>query len=149
MTKPIPALDESGEFVEAKLRDGGTATVYAFANCQVHGNLRGTAAYWEDDGIFILGMESDSDIINLPEIRATVERARKMREASVDYGLQFTPMNAIPSTPARPTFAEALEREANLLYEAGVAIHGSERPETNVYRALIKAVERARRASGE
>lgn len=141
MNKPIPALDERGEFVEAKLRDGGTATVYAFANCQVHGNLRGTAAYWEDDGIFLLGMESDSDIINLPEIRATVERARRKREAEakeLNYdGSKWHEYTDCPKQTgceyclrARPTFAEALQAEAS---DAGNF-------------RLMHMIERARRA---
>ena len=121
MNKPIPALDENGDFIRGTLRKGGTVTIFTLND--------GTGD--EYPIVSDAGSHCSEDFLDIDKLRATVERARKMREASVDYGLQFTPMNAIPSTPARPTFAEALQAEAS---DAGDF-------------RLMHMIERARRAS--
>jgi hypothetical protein len=163
MNKPTPALNERGEFVVAKLRSGAERAIYTLNE---KGYIRGEGYCWHENGRFQHSTETDRDIINLPELRATVERAAKWRDerdalagtmlirsmprvgtplqssriGTPDAEIDLTEINKRLSgdEPRKPTFSEALLREAS---------HIPDGPLTATQ--FHEAVHRARRASGE
>lgn len=148
MNKPIPALDENNEFVVAVCRDGAEVPVYTLDNgsAQISGECR----WWRLNGTSICEGHPELDIINLDELRATVERARKMRPKFPTRGAHdvaefykdeapagtYADTTGYYTAPARPTFAEALAAEAQQ--------YNSRNVEWTELRSII---ERARRAS--
>lgn len=143
MNAPVPALDERGEFVVATLRNGLTATIFTLDSghdqypvCGCVGTIADT---WTADGFYAAQAKQpagSSDIINLDELRATVERARKMRPKFPTRGAHDVAEFYKDEAPARPTFAEALAAEAQQ--------YNSRNVEWTELRSII---ERARRAS--
>ena len=120
MNKPTPAIDENGEFVVAKLRGGQQAAVFCIDPlCALLDSS--IVSEWLEDGRWSHESKHDHylDIVNLDEIRATVERARKARDAiRTAAGITFArnqnfygggpgQVEKAPA-PARPSFAEAL-----------------------------------------
>lgn len=81
--KPIPALDENGEFVEATLRSGEKCPIFTLDDGD--GIIQGPHPLsWNSSGRCYNTRESDSDITDLPAVRERVERARKARTIVVD-----------------------------------------------------------------
>lgn len=139
MNKPIPALDERGDFIRGTLRRGGTVTIFTL-----------------DDGtgdeypiISDAGAHCSEDFVDIDKLRATVEHARAMRcqRAAVDAALRdggtgawLTGTDEYTSfrhgEPTRPTFAEALQEEALLGGDT-----------TMTWSDFVDCVKRARRAS--
>ena len=117
MNKPTPAIDENGEFVVATQRDGGRVVIYTLRSDadQIVGECR----WWHLDGASICRSKPGYDLIDLDKVRATVERARKARDAiRTAAGITFarnqnfygggTGQVEKAPAPARPSFAEAL-----------------------------------------
>lgn len=78
MNKPIPAIDENGEFVVATQRNGEQVIIYTLHSDadQIVGECR----WWHLDGSSICRSKPGYDLIDLDKVRATVKRARKMQE---------------------------------------------------------------------
>lgn len=163
MNKPTPAIDENGEFVVAKLRGGQQAAVFCIDPlCALLDSS--IVSEWLEDGRWSHESKHDHylDIVNLDEIRATVERARKARDfsglwepkpkvhydadgaASTDSrsAAEAVLRNHVPRAPARPSFAEALETAVAERIECGYS-----EPERGALVAVYTAIQRARRAS--
>lgn len=143
MNKPIPALDENGEFVVAVCHDGSRIPIYTLENEQ--GQIVGECRWWKQDGTSICESYPEMRIRNLDELRATVERAQRKREAEakeLNYdGSKWHEYTDCPKQTgceyclrARPTFAEALQAEASdagdfrLMHMIERARHASEGP---------------------
>lgn len=132
MNKPIPALDENGDFIRGTLRKGGTVTIFTLND--------GTGD--EYPIVSDAGSHCSEDFLDIDKLRATVERAQRKREAEakeLNYdGSKWHEYTDCPKQTgceyclrARPTFAEALQAEAS---DAGDF-------------RLMHMIERARRAS--
>lgn len=151
--KPIPAIDENDEFVEATLRGGAKRAIATLDNgC---GCIIGVLGYWWNlDGSSPQPNSRGWDLIDLPAVRERVERARKARKTEaladqvmrdvMDIGRAFVridPSTVISggATPKRPSFAEALER----------ITRQREWDATPKWHDISRAIEEARAASGE
>lgn len=117
--KPIPAIDENDEFVEATLRGGAKRAIATLDNgC---GCIIGVLGYWWNlDGSSPQPNSRGWDLIDLPAVRERVERAAKMRENALQHAADVIQQDIAaqygvcerPRDPRlRPSFAEALERE--------------------------------------
>ena len=123
MNKPIPAIDENGEFVVATQRNGEQVIIYTLHSDadQIVGECR----WWHLDGSSICRSKPGYD---LEKVRATVERAAKMR---AEIAHRAAGSVSFEARVGRPSFAEALQAEAS---DAGDF-------------RLTHMIERARRAS--
>lgn len=126
MNKPIPAIDENGEFVVATQRNGEQVIIYTLHSDadQIVGECR----WWHLDGSSICRSKPGYDLIDLDKVRATVERAAKMR---AEIAHRAAGSVSFEARVGRPSFAEALQAEAS---DAGDF-------------RLTHMIERARRAS--
>lgn len=84
--KPIPAIDENGEFVEATLRNGEKVVLLSLAPDWIRGLIQHEHfecdICWYPLGNYKRTADAHLlDIIDLPAVRERVERAMKMREA--------------------------------------------------------------------
>lgn len=150
MNKPTPAIDENGEFVVATQRDGSKAILYTLDNGR--GQIVGDSRWWWLDGETICDRHPECSLADLPAVRATVERARKARDAirtaaGITFARNQNFYGGVPGqvekapAPARPSFAEALYK----IIDNAPPEHNSLAPVT--WGGLIAIIKRARRAS--
>lgn len=122
--KPIPAIDESGEFVEVELVTGIRVVVMALGEDHAHAL----------DGNYVWRVSPET-FKDWPAVRDRVERARLNR---------IYAKAPFRDAPKRPSFAEALESE--LIAEVKGASNYEQKIAIDYASCIVK---RARAASGE
>lgn len=139
--KPIPAIDEDGDFVEATLEGIAGERIRIVWICGAEVAAYKVVPIREDDfAVFYLDPD---DIKDWPAVRERVERAREERENALQYAANviqqdIAAQHGVCGRPGKPSFAEALEREVNV-YEPTMVSTGD----------LKRIIKRARAASGE
>lgn len=104
--KPIPAIDEAGNWIEAELTNGAHMTLMAISHSNVASSYAITL-----QGEY--GVRVPPDIFkDWPAVRERVERARKARETALQHAAEIIQQDiaaqhgACPR-PKRPSFARA------------------------------------------
>lgn len=132
--KPIPAIDENGEWIDVSIVGGVNVTLLALG------------------GAYCIVVDPDGNpfrlpshlIADLPAVRERVERTRKALENALQYAANviqqdIAAQHGVCARPKRPSFAEALEAEFRTY-----------KPSAPLWAGEIEAcIKRARAASGE
>lgn len=142
--KPIPAIDENGDWIEAEIVDGSRVMVLAWGVDGDHDYAHTLV------GRHVWRMDADT-FNDWPAIRERVERARKAREAALQHAADviqqdIAAQHGVCQRPKRPSFAEALEAELRGMLSP---LANAYSPEVKQHLALCDAIKRARAASGE